>query len=744
MVDFGGGSVGSPDQQRSASVPFEEIVGQDELKEALLAVIADDGLDGLLIRGEKGTAKSTAVRGLVDLLPAQEAVADCPYDCSPTDPDRQCADCRERSDLPRDSRSVPLVTLPLGATQERVVGSLSVADALSGEPEFEPGLLARAHRGILYVDEVNLLDDHLVDVLLDAAATGRNRVERDGVSVTHPAAFTLVGTMNPEEGDLRPQLRDRFALQATVEGCRDVSNRVAIIDHALDTDTADDEPTGEGTMASTAGRRESQDACDRLREARDRLPEVELPASFKREIAELCLDAGVEGHRADIAIARATRVFAALDGRTAVHEPDLERAAALALPHRLQSRPFQDAPDPEELLEEHFDDRDTTENGDATDDGESPDGGDSTDDGDATSGDDAAAAGGDREDTSTPGADPGESDRDDSGRDADSASDGTPGGSSAGERDGRAPEEGPDDEREPVGEQPTGEEASDGHGNAADADAEETGMPLVPGTARESVGEGVAPNLDGLAPTDSASGTAGHGRGDASPSTDSDGTRVRTERSKGSGEIDPAATVRAAATRGGEHVTERDLRQSVRSTTASTLIVVAIDASASMRSPMRAAKGVVLDLLQDAYEARDAVAVVAFAGQDAEVVLPPTESVTLAARHLKELPTADRTPLPAGIETTADVLERAAPDVGVAVVVTDGRATAGMDNPTTQTRKSAGRLGTVADRTIVVDAGDDGRGLTDLLAAETDGITVSLDQLTPERLDRAVGRAGEG
>ena len=180
---------------KSVSTPFGAVVGQDRLKEALTVEDVDDGIDGLLITGEKGTAKSTLVRGLAELLPDQRVIADCPYGCPPDDPAGQCADCRERTDPPVERRPVPLVTLPLGATRDRVVGTLSVEDALDGREEFEPGLLARANRGVLYVDEVNLLDDHLVDVILDAAASGVNRVERDGLSVTHPADVTLVGTM---------------------------------------------------------------------------------------------------------------------------------------------------------------------------------------------------------------------------------------------------------------------------------------------------------------------------------------------------------------------------------------------------------------------------------------------------------------------------------------------------------------------------------------------------------------------
>ncbi|MFB6157929.1 MAG: ATP-binding protein, partial [Haloferacaceae archaeon] len=349
-----------PSGRRSETLSFADIVGQEELKRALLAVAANDGLDGLLVRGEKGTAKSTAVRALTDLLPSQTAVRGCPYGCPPDDPGRQCLECRERTDPPTVERAVPLVTLPLGATRERVVGSLSVADALDGSHEFDPGLLARANRGLLYVDEVNLLDDHLVDVLLDAAATGVNRVEREGVSVVHPAEFTLVGTMNPEEGDLRPQLRDRFALQATVTGCEDLDDRVAIIDRALGRDGDADAATG-----PPAG-----DPADRLRGARERLDRVTLPDEFARETAELCRDAGVEGHRADIATARAARTFAALDGREKVLRSDVRRAAELALPHRMRSRPFEDAPDPSEVVADHLDD---TDGGSADDDAAEPD-----------------------------------------------------------------------------------------------------------------------------------------------------------------------------------------------------------------------------------------------------------------------------------------------------------------------------------------------------------------------------------
>jgi magnesium chelatase subunit D len=704
MVDYDGDKKAS---HLAPGLAFEEIVGQAELKRALLAVAANDELDGLLVRGEKGTAKSTAVRALAELLPARTAVADCPYGCPPDDPAAQCADCRGRADPPTVERSVPLVTLPLGATRERVVGTLSVADALDGDHEFDPGLLARANRGILYVDEVNLLDDHLVDVLLDAAAGGVNRVERDGVSVRHPAAFTLVGTMNPEEGELRPQLRDRFALQATVTGCRDLEDRTAIIDRALGRST----PAASGDGDGDAGR----SPRERLLGARERLGSVTLSASFVEEIAQLCRDAGVEGHRADIATARAARTLAALDGRETVLQPDVERAAGLALPHRLQSRPFDDAPDPGELIDDQFGDGGDEEDGETD-----PDDGDGED----------ASAGPDSY---------GEPD------DPEGDSDDTPEGESG--RQGEAPDGSDDPDPEPAGapereegstaESGSGEDAGDdGAGDPDGGEDPEERTPLAPGEAPAGVGDAGAPELS--APEALEGGRAG--RANAAPGVDGDGPRVRSRPADSDGRVDAAASVRAAAARGGKEVRSRDLRESVRQGEASALVVFAVDASASMRPAMRAAKGTVLELLEDAYQQRDEVAFVAFAGEGAEVLLAPTDSVTLAARHLKELPTGDRTPLPAGLRTAGELLDRADPDAGVVVLVTDGRANVADGSPVGETRAATRELAATGARVVVVDAGD-GRGLTEVIAGETDGRRVPLSALSAERVDAAVGAA---
>jgi magnesium chelatase subunit D len=670
---------------KSVSTPFGAVVGQERLKEALLAVAADDGLDGLLVTGEKGTAKSTLVRGLADLLPEQRAIADCPYSCPPDDRSRQCGRCRERASYPVETRSVPLVTLPLGATRERVVGTLSVSDALAGEASFDPGLLARANRGILYVDEVNLLDDHLVDVLLDAAASGENRVERDGVSVSHPAEFTLVGTMNPEEGDLRPQLRDRFALSVEVEGERDVEDRVAIIESDLE---------GAAPPDDTDAHRQ------RLRAARALVDDVTLTDAQKREIAELCLDAGVDGHRADIATARAARALAALEGRPTVTDGDIRRAAEYALAHRMRSTPFEDAPDAEDVIDERFDDADDAES-------------------DETDGEDADA------DDSDPGT---------NGGDGSASPDGDDRNPPDGAESGGTPAETPASENTADGDTETspddGSEPGDGDGRADDTEA----TPLVPGQPRQPA-DADAPEID--APeTDAGTGS---GRASSAPSTRNRGVRVRTEPTDADGPIDAAASVRAAATRGSDRIEERDLRQSVRSGSGDALVVFAVDASASMRPAMAATKGVTLELLEGAYTERDSVAVVAFAGDGAEVVLPPTDSVSLAARHLKELPTGDRTPLPAGLRTAASVIERADPEAAVAVVVSDGRTNAAA-NPTADTRSAAEALASTAASVVCVDAGDD-RGLLADVADVTDGALVSLDALTPERVESELARS---
>ena len=320
------------------TLPFTSIVGQDDMKFALILNAINPRIGGVLIRGDKGTAKSTAVRALADLLEDILVVEDCPFNCDPANQEAMCDLCFEKSQknqIKGIKRKTPVIDLPLGATEDRVVGSLNVEKAIKeGIKALEPGILAACNRGILYIDEVNLLDDHVADVLLDSAAMGVNIVEREGVSVAHPARFILVGTMNPEEGEIRPQLLDRFGLQVSVAGIEDVEQRMQIAKMA---DEFDLDP--EGFV------RAYQDDQDRLKEqickAREMLHQVTLSDDLLRTIAATCIDLGVRTHRAEIVISRTAKTIAAFQGRREVQPEDVKKAMELALAHRMRSRPFE-------------------------------------------------------------------------------------------------------------------------------------------------------------------------------------------------------------------------------------------------------------------------------------------------------------------------------------------------------------------------------------------------------------------
>jgi magnesium chelatase subunit D len=315
--------------------PFSALVGQEPLKAALLVNAVYPSVGGVLVRGEKGTAKSTAARALRALLPPLRLVEGCPFRCDPDEPWPDCPHCGATSERRAVERPVPFIDLPLGATEDRVLGTLDFERALrEGRRAFQPGLLAAAHRGILYIDEVNLLPDHLVDVLLDAAALGVNTVQREGISATHPARFLLVGTMNREEGDLRPQLLDRFGLMVEVVGPREPEPRSEVVRRRL---AFEADPT-----AFAAGwEREQQALRQQIIEARERLPRVALDDALLAVISRLCCEFEVDGLRADIVMHKAARALAALDGRTAATTDDVKRAAELVLPHRQRRRPFE-------------------------------------------------------------------------------------------------------------------------------------------------------------------------------------------------------------------------------------------------------------------------------------------------------------------------------------------------------------------------------------------------------------------
>lgn len=335
---------------RRTMYPFSAIVGQERMKKALILNAVNPRLGGVLIRGEKGTAKSTAVRALANLLPVIDVVEDCRFQCNPDQKNEICSKCLDRIDsglnLSTVKRKTRVVDLPLGATEDRVIGTLDIEHAIKkGEKKFETGILASAHRGILYVDEVNLLDDHLVDILLDVAAMGVNYVEREGVSYSHPAKFILIGTMNPEEGELRPQLLDRFGLCVDVEGIKDQEMRIEVVERHM---RYEESPhTFESEWEA-----DEQSHKERIIAAQKLLPEVTHSRDILGLIASIAIDMGVDSHRADIAILKAARTLAAWHERVEVTEDDVKEAAELVLSHRMRKKPFEESDVNKEKLEE--------------------------------------------------------------------------------------------------------------------------------------------------------------------------------------------------------------------------------------------------------------------------------------------------------------------------------------------------------------------------------------------------------
>lgn len=314
--------------------PFAAIVGQEAMKRALLAVTIDPTIGGVLIMGDRGTGKSTAIRALAEVLPPIEVVADCRYGCAPLPHDRLCQECRERDDLRSIERTVPMVDMPLGVGEDRVIGSLNLERALrSGEKAYEPGLLAKANRGFLYIDEVNLLEDHLVDLLLDVAASGENLVERDGLSVRHPARFLLVGSGNPEEGELRPQFLDRFGLAVDVRTPRELDQRVEIVMRR---------DAYERDAAAFIGAWQAENAAIRRKvvEARAHIASIATLPQTVELAARLCMALGTDGLRAELVLIRTARALAALDDMAVIETEHLREAARMALRHRLRRDPL--------------------------------------------------------------------------------------------------------------------------------------------------------------------------------------------------------------------------------------------------------------------------------------------------------------------------------------------------------------------------------------------------------------------
>jgi Mg-chelatase subunit ChlI len=351
MRDDFGGDKGMNNLSRTggrAEYPFTAIVGQDEMKKALILNVINPAIGGALVFGEKGTAKSTAVRSLTNLLPKIEAVKGCRFRCEPPDAaengdgtDSLCPECLEKlktnGKLESDFFHMRVVDLPVSATEDRVVGALDIESAIAlGKKKFETGVLAAANRGILYVDEVNLLDDHIVDLLLDSAAMGVNTVEREGISFSHPARFILVGTMNPEEGELRPQLLDRFGLCVEITGIRDADQRVEIIKRR---GAYEEDPAGFAERFQDAER----ELAGRIVSAQKRLKYVTAPDALLRAIVLIAIDLEIDGHRGEITLMKAAKANAAFEGRTELCAEDIRAVAKMVFMHRLKSLPFENA-----------------------------------------------------------------------------------------------------------------------------------------------------------------------------------------------------------------------------------------------------------------------------------------------------------------------------------------------------------------------------------------------------------------
>jgi len=329
----------STQTRRRAVFPFTAIVGQEEMKRALLLNVIDPKIGGVMIMGDRGTGKSTTIRALADLLPEIEVVADDPFSSHPHNPEMMSDDVRDRvangENLPVAKKKVQMIDLPLGATEDRVCGTIDIEKALSeGVKAFEPGLLAKANRGILYVDEVNLLDDHLVDVLLDSAASGWNTVEREGISIRHPANFVLVGSGNPEEGELRPQLLDRFGMHAEIRTVKEPALRVKIVEERS---AFDNDPQVFLSQHQTT----QSELQERIVKAQTLLPSVTIAYELRVQISQVCAELDVDGLRGDIVVNRAAKAVAAFDGRTEVTVDDIKGIIALCLRHRLRKDPLE-------------------------------------------------------------------------------------------------------------------------------------------------------------------------------------------------------------------------------------------------------------------------------------------------------------------------------------------------------------------------------------------------------------------
>ena len=662
--------------------PFTAIVGQTAMKRALLLNAVNPKIGGVLVRGKKGTAKSTAVRSLAGLLPSVTVVQGCPYNCSPEERQGLCTRCDPQAgEVQPVVRQIPIIDLPVGATEDRLVGSLDIEEAIkTGNRVFEPGLIAATHRGILYIDEVNLLNDHLVDILLDAAAMGRNYVEREGISVTHRSEFILVGTMNPEEGDLRPQLLDRFGLAVEVEGRFTPEERQEVVKRRIAY-----EADSQGFMAEWS--QAEVEERERVLRSQKLLPQVIVSDDILTLITAICAEYDVDGMRGDIVMYKTAATIAAYEDRTEVNAEDVREAANLALLHRQRRQPFQQPNLATEQLDSMVDD----------------------------------FQGQDRQRESQ------DSSQNDSQGEGDSEpSDLSPPDLNSAEPDNEADNSNPgslgQEEQFEVGDsysvRPLNLKPPDQRSRRASGRRNVT---ITDSSAGRYVGsrmpEGKA---SGLALDATLRAAAPHQLGRRAASESQNVVLIEAQ--------DIRDKVRES--KSGSMV----------------LFVVDASGSMGAQRRMVAVKGAVMSLLLDAYQRRDRVGMISFRGTSASLMLPPTNSVDLARVHLADMPTGGRTPLSAGLFKALEGIEtERVKDRNVLpllVLLSDGRGNValGLDSPLDEAYAAAGIIGDDKIPSVVVDteSGYIRLGMVQSVAEAMDAQYLKLEDLRAESLADAV------
>ncbi len=598
--------------------PFAAIIGQEDLKQSLLLNAVNPAVGGVLIRGEKGTAKSTAVRALAEILPDIEVVEGCPFSCRPDQPENACEKCRKGNRALRGiRRRVRVVDLPLNATEDRVTGSIDFSLAVQqGRRALQPGLLAAAHRGILYVDEVNLLDDHIVDIILDAAASGVNCIEREGISFSHPARFILVGTMNPEEGELRPQLLDRFGLCVETIGATEPYERVKLMQRR---EEFDHDPT----RFIQAVAAESERIARKINTARARLAGVRTPRHLHGFITQLCMENNVAGHRADLTMAQAARALAAIEEANEVTVEHISKVAPMVLVHRRREAQPPPPPPPKEPPADQTD-------------SDAPPSDEENQDQEQTPEEQEAAHQQNGEGQAEPQAPP--PDEAESSADEKSAE---PHSSTKEEKKERIFEIGATFKVKPLSSKKD-RLFRRGSGRRSRTRVSQKQGRYV--KSCQSVRHGdiaLDATLRAAAPYQKARGN-------------NNGLCVT--------------------------LTTQDIRGKIREKRIGTCLFFVVDASGSMgaRGRMAASKGAIMSLLLDAYQKRDKVAMISFRRNDATVNLPPTTSVDLAGKLLAEMPVGGRTPLSAGLaktfEQVRNVLVKDPSARPIVILITDGKS----------------------------------------------------------------------